>query len=247
MGEVMTNRRTLAAVAVAALLVPAAGRAEGMKGKWSLSLQGGTDLELSGNVHEGGSGQVLGLPTNVEARSYSDVYDPSFRGQLSIGYGVAEKGEIFLRGSYYKMSSSTLQVGTVANLTLNADFAEYKEWGVEAGYRHFFGDKKFKPYIGVAGGLRMISELPSTFSVPAANVVLPDVPFYDSSTVGVFGADLGFSYDLSESVAIGIETGPRFQTSLSDVDGLAGTGLEPINDTGSRVSMPIYASLSFRF
>ena len=52
-------------------------------------------------------------------------------------------------------------------------------------------------------GLRFVSELPSTFSVPAAGVVLSDVPFYDSSTVGVFGADLGFAYDVSESVALG--------------------------------------------
>lgn len=65
-----------------------------------------------------------------------------------------------------------------------------------------------------------MSELPSTFSVPAAGVVLSDVPFYDSSMVGVFGADLGFSYD---------------------------PGLERINDTGSRWSMPILATLRVRF
>lgn len=238
----------LAAAAAVAVLLPAAGRAEGIKGTWSVSLQAGTDLELSGDVHEGGSGTVLTLPTSVQARSWGDVYDPGFRGQLALGYGVTARSEVFLRGSYYEASAGTLQVGTVANLPLNADFSEYEEWGVEVGYRHFFSaDRKFKPYVAVAAGLRMISELPSTFSVPAANVVLPDVPFYESSTVGVLGADIGFSYDLSESVALGLATGPRFQTALSDVDGLAGTGLEPINDTGSRISMPIFATLSFRF
>jgi len=35
------------------------------------------------------------------------------------------------------MSSETLQVGTVAGLALNADFAEYKEWGVELDGWHF--------------------------------------------------------------------------------------------------------------
>jgi hypothetical protein len=92
-----------------------------------------------------------------------------------------------------------------------------------------------------------VSELPSTFSVPAAGVVLNDVPFYDKSTVGVFGADLGFTYDLNENVALGIETGPRYQTGLSDLEGLAGTGLEAINDTGSRWSMPVLATVTFRF
>ena len=96
-------------------------------------------------------------------------------------------------------------------------------------------------------GLRFVSELPSTFSVPAAGVVLSDVPFYDSSTVGVFGADLGFSFDFGKSVALGLETGPRYQTGPSDLEGLAGTGLESINDTGSRWSMPVVATLRFRF
>jgi len=48
-------------------------------------------------------------------------------------------------------------------------------------------------------------------------------------------------------VALGLETGPRYQTGLRDLEGLAGTGLESINDTGSRWSMPVVATLRFRF
>lgn len=237
------------AVAIAAAsFVPAAVSAEGIKGRWSAAFQGGTDLELGGDVHDGGSGTVLGLPTSVEARSYNDVYKPGFRAQFELGYGTGEASEVFARGTYYKLASETLQVGTVAGLALNADFADYKEWGAEVGYRYYFNvDRPGKFYVAGLAGLRFVSELPSTFSVPAAGVVLSDVPFYESSTVGVFGADLGFTYDVSESVAIGIETGPRYQTGLSDIEGLAGTGLEPINDTGSRWSMPFLATLRLRF
>src|SRR5512145_763958 len=245
----MSNRRSVVVAAAAlALALPGLAHAADMKGKWSLALQGGTDLELSGNVHEAGSGQVLSLPTVVESRSFSDVYDPSFRGQLSLGYGIGERTEVFLRGSYYKVSSETLQVGTVAGLSLNADFADYEEYGAELGLRHHFRmESRFRPYVALAAGARMLSELPSTFSVPAAGVVLPDVPFYDKSTVFVMGADLGFTYQLSERVGFGLETGPRYQTGPSELEGLAGTGLEPINDTGSRWSMPVLASVTFRF
>lgn len=244
----MKLHKMMLATAAVVALVPAGANAEGIEGRWSFSLQGGTDIELSGNVHDGGSGTVLALPTSVEARSYSDVYDPSFRGQASIGYGVGPRSEVFLRGSYYEMSADTLQVGTVAGLVLNADFADYKEWGTELGYRYYFkADQPFKPYLAAVAGLRFVSELPATFSVPAAGVVLSDVPFYDSSTVGVFGADLGFSYDVSPSVGLGIEAGLRYQTGLSDLEGLAGTGLEPINDAGSRWSVPVLATVTFRF
>jgi hypothetical protein len=227
--------------------MPASAGAQGIQGRWSVALEGGSDAELGGDVHNGGSGTVLRLPTNVEARSFKDVYDPSFRGQLSIGYGVGPRGEVFLRGSYYKMSSEKVQVGTVAGLPLNADFAEYKEWGTELGYRRYFSEKAFRPYVAPVAGLRFISELPATFSVPAAGVVLNDVPFYDKSTVGVFGADLGFAYDLNKRLAFGIEAGLRYQTGPSDIEGLAGTGLEGINDTGSRWSLPLTATLKFRF
>jgi hypothetical protein len=240
--------RAVLAAAVAAAFVPGSASAQDLKGRWSMALEAGTDIELAGDVHKGGSGSVLGLPTSVEARSFGDVYDAGFRGQVSIGYGVGAASEVFLRGSYYKMQSETLQVGTVAGLALNADFAEYKEWGAELGYRHYFNaDKPLKLYVGAVAGLRFVSELPSTFSVPAAGVVLSDVPFYDSSTVGVFGADLGLSFDVARNVALGLETGPRYQTGLRDLEGLSGTGLESINDTGSRWSMPVVATLRFRF
>jgi hypothetical protein len=243
----MSARNTLAAAFAVAIAVPALAGAEGIQGRWSVGLQGGTDIEASGDVHLAGSGTVLALPTVVEARKFSDVYDRNFRGQLAIGYGVTPQSELFLRGSYYKMSSKTLQVGTVAGLVLNADFADYKEWGVEAGYRYYFSQNPLKPYLALAGGIRTLDKLPSTFSVPAAGVVLTDVPFYDKSTVGVFGADLGLSYDLGKNAAVGVEAGLRYQTSPSRLNGLAGTGLEPINDTGSRWSVPVLATLSFRF
>lgn len=243
----MSIRSKVLALAAVAALLPAGVRAEGIEGRWSIGLQGGTDLELSGNVHEGGNGTVLGLATVVQAKSYGDVYNPSFRGQLSVGYGIAPRSELFVRGSYYKTSSDTLQVGTVAGLALNADFADYKEWGAEAGFRQYLSDGRFKPYVAVVAGARFLSELPSTFSVPAAGVVLTDVPFYDKSTVGVFGADIGVAYSLGDNASIGVETGPRYQTKPSRLNGLAGTGLDSINDTGSRWSMPIVGTVTFRF
>ena len=167
----MGIRHGIVATAMVVALAPAGVRADGIQGRWSIGLQGGTDLELSGNVHEGVSGTVLGLATAVQAKSFSDVYNPSLRGQLSVRYGIGAQSELLLRGSYYKLSADTLQVGTVAGLALNAGFAEYKEWGVEAGLRRYLTSGRFKPYVGLVAGVRSLAELPSTLSVPAADVV----------------------------------------------------------------------------
>ena len=48
MGSIMKIRKTMLAAAAVAALVPVAASAEGIEGRWSVSLQGGTDIELSG-------------------------------------------------------------------------------------------------------------------------------------------------------------------------------------------------------
>ena len=240
--------------AAVALAVPGSARAadgdrDAIKGRWSASLQGGTDIEVSGDYYDGAQGAVLGLPTSVEPGTYKDVYGSSFRGNLSLGYGVTRNVELFGRGGYYSAEAKPLQIGAAATLPLQAGFSRYKEWGAEAGVRYYFNpDLAFKPYVAGVAGLRFPSAAPVTLSVPAASVVLSDVPFYDKSTVGVFGADLGASYDVARNVAIGAEVGLRYQTKPSGIDtGLAGTGLDTINDVASRWSVPILGQVTFRF
>ena len=57
----------------------------------------------------------------------------------------------------------------------------------------------------------------------------------------------GSASDLSDTIAIGAELGLRYQPKFSPAPILPGTGLEGINDTGSRVGLPISAFLTWRF
>ena len=77
----------------------------------------------------------------------------------------------------------------------------------------------------VGGGFRRVDAIPGTFSVPAAGVTLRDTPFFDDSTVPVFGGDLGVLFAASRRVSLGVEAGVRYHTDLSQIEGLAGTGL----------------------
>jgi hypothetical protein len=76
---------------------------------------------------------------------------------------------------------------------------------------------------------------------------LNDTPFYDDSTVPVFGGDVGVLLAVSPRVSLGVETGLRYHSDLSDIEGLAGTGLENLNDAGSRWSVPIAGVVRFGF
>lgn len=222
--------------------------AQGIEGRWTLSLRGGLDLPLSGDFHGGSRGTVLTLPTTVEAKDYGDVYGSTYRGEAQIGYGVSERVEIFASGSYAKKSADLLQVGNVGGLDLNAQFGDYEEIGIEGGMRYFpRPPSRLKPYFALSGGVRFLESNTPTFSVPAAAVTLRDVPFYDSSTVGTAAALLGLRYDVGSALSIGLETGPRYQGKPEAVPTLVGTGLESINDTGDRWSMPVLFTASLRF
>jgi hypothetical protein len=219
-----------------------------IEGRWTLSVRGGLDLPLTGDFHGGSGGTVLGLPTTVDAKDYGDVYGNTWRGEAQLGYGVSERVELFASGSYAKKSADLLQVGNVGGLDLNAQFGDYEEIGVEGGMRYFLRtSSSLKPYLALSGGVRFLESNTPTFSVPAADVTLRDVPFYDSSTVGTGAALLGVRYDVSSAFSLGLETGPRYQGQPEGVPTLVGTGLESINETGDRWSMPVLFTASLRF
>lgn len=221
---------------------------EGMRGRWSMAFTGGAALPAGGEFHEGGSGTVLGLPTSVDAKKNSDIFDPGVGWRVGVGYGVSRHVEMFGDFAWKRAEASELSVGNVASLDLRAAFGDYTSYGVDAGMRyHFTPGAAVAPYLSVLAGFRRVDAIPGTFSVPAAGVTLRDTPFFDDSTVPVFGGDLGVLFAISPRVSLGAEAGLRFHSDLSQVEGLAGTGLENLNNAGSRWSVPISGVLRFGF
>ena len=239
------RRRPLYVVVLAAVLWAADARAQ--SSPWSVSFDLGAQVPVSGDVHGAGSGQVLGLPTQVESRSYDDVYGSGFGWAAGVGYRLGGTGEFRIQGSYTSNPAERLQVGSVAGLPLFALFDDYKAFGMDFGYRQYFGSGKARPFVGASGGFVRIEEVRSEFSVPDAGVVLSEVGFYGSSIVPSFGAGGGMQISLSDMVALqgGIEF--KWQGDAEDNDGLAGTGLESINDESRRWSLPVTGGITFRF
>lgn len=232
---------------VALALALTSGSAMAQEMPWSVSFDLGGDVALSGDLHSGGQGTVLGLPTTVEPRGYDDVYDTPFYWAAALGYAVTPMGEIRGRVSYTSATADELLVGNVAGLSLLADFEDYQRLGVDVGYRQYLTTAAVRPFVGASVGFANIETLRSTFSVPAAGVVLADVDFLDSSTVPTFGFSGGVQIDLHERLAIQGGLDFQWHGDINDIDGLAGTGLEPINDETRRWSMPLTVGLTVKF
>jgi hypothetical protein len=191
---------------------------------------------------------VLGLPTSVDAKKNGDVFDPGVGWRAGAGYGVSRRVEIFGDFAWKRADASELSVGNVATLDLRAAFGDYTSYGLDAGMRyHFAPDARIGPYLAALAGFRRVEAIAGTFSVPAAGVVLRDTPFFNDSTVPVFGGDAGVLIAVSSRVRVGIEGGVRYHTDLAQLEGLAGTGLENLNDAGSRWSVPISGVVRFGF
>jgi len=240
----MTRRLSLAATA-ALLLWGADLRAEGLQGKFSLAVQAGTDSEISGDILSGASGDLLGTPVTVDAKKYRNVYKPDLRVRVQAGYGVSAKSEVLVRGSYYKADASGIQVGTAGGHPLYAFIDPYKEWGVEAAWHFYLAtDRRLKSYFGPVAGARFLDSILCTFTIPDAQTEIQNVPLHGAGTVAVFGLDLGFTFDLSKNVFVGVETGVRYQTNLPQPAQPPGI---PIGQGGDRWSAPVTATFGARF
>ena len=240
--------RVLLAVMLLAAPAAAAAQEEGLQGRWSVVFTGGAALPTGGEFHEGGQGTVLGLPTSVNAKKTGDIFDPGIGWRAGVGYGVSRNVEVFGDFAWKHAEASELSVGTVASLDLRAAFGDYTSYGIDAGMRyHFTPGARFAPYMSALAGFRRVDAIPGTFSVPAAGVTLSNTPFFDDSTVPVFGGDAGILVGVSPRLSVGVEAGIRYHTDLSQIEGLAGTGLENLNDAGDRWSVPISAVVRFGF
>jgi hypothetical protein len=228
-----------------AMAAPAAAQSP----RWSVAFNVGGDVPLSGNVHAGGTGRVLNLPTTVQARDYGDIYGTPFTWSADVGFLAAPNGEIRARVFRTSADASRVQVGDVATLPLFAEFDPYKALGMDAGYRQYLTgtDSMVRPYAGAHLGFLRTDTINGTFSVPAAGVVLNDVPMYDTSTVVTFAFSAGAMVPIGRSFGIQGGVDFRWHGDLKAVDGLAGTGLESINDESRRWSMPLTVGAVVRF
>jgi hypothetical protein len=243
--QILSKSSVIGLVAAAAMVWSAPARAQA--GPWSLSFDLGGQTALSGNVHGGGTGVVLNLPTVVNEKTYGDIYGTGFYWAAGLGYKVGSNGEVRVQGGYTANSADTVQVGTVAGLELLAQFDDYKAFGMDFGYRQYVGASRLRPYVGASVGFTRVDTINSTFTVPAAGVTLADVPMNASSTVPSFGLQGGAQMHLNDRLAFQAGVDFRWHGDLAQNEGLAGTGLESINDKTNRWALPITAGLTVRF
>jgi hypothetical protein len=242
----MKARRLLPPAVLALLIAPAAARAEGLAGRFSVSVQAGTQSEIAGDLTVAAQGSLIDKPATIQSTSYKDAYRPDLRLQGVLAYGVATKLELFVRGTYYKADNQGIEVGTFDGKQMFGFFGDYEEVGGELGLRYYFAPQsRLKSYLGPVVGLRHVDEVLVSFEVPEAGSAVRNVPFTQAGNVPVFGLDLGFTFDLTPSFYVGVDTGLRYQSAPEAFGSLPALGA--FESSEGRWTAPVSATLGVRF
>jgi hypothetical protein len=107
--------------------------------------------------------------------------------------------------------------------------------------------KDFQAYAEGTVGIGFIDETDVVLIAPQANLTKNATDFYDRTAAFSVGGNVGVVWQLNPRVGVYSQMGLKWVSGMSAVDGLAGTGLESINDNSSRWTVPIVFGVRARF
>jgi hypothetical protein len=246
----MSARKCLPVLVFSAFVLTAGhASAQTAQSSWNAEASVGWDVNVTGAFLAAGIGTLDGNATVINAQSFGDVYGTGVLWQFSGGYMIDEINEVRAQFSYQRAGSDIVNLGTASGTDLVATFDDYKAWTVEAGYRHFFATRgvRLRPYGGATIGVAIINEIDGAFAAPQAGITRLATDFYDGTGAFSFGVNGGALYGLNDRYDLYGQIGFRFNSGLSQVDSLRGTGLEDINDKSSRWTMPITFGIRVNF
>jgi hypothetical protein len=234
-----------------ALIFPASAHAQtpSENTPWSVEGEIGWAFPVSGNILSAGIGRINDQATVINAQTYGDVYGTGVAYQFGAGYMLDERNEVLGSFAFQSVGADLQQIGTIANVPLYATFDRYRTIEFEAGYRRYFADRaeRLRPFGGVNLGVAVIREIDADLAAPALNQTLNVTNFYDRTGAFTFGFSGGVLYALSDRIDVKGELGFHHTSGLSQIEGLAGTGLENVNDNSGRWTMPLTLGARVRF
>ncbi|VXB41620.1 conserved exported hypothetical protein [Luteimonas sp. 9C] len=252
---------------LAALMATTAHAAGPEAGRFSMSLVGGVDVPVNGEVHDGTVAAVpdLGLlnpalagvdaELRIGAREHDRIYDLAATVGVEFAYAFDDRSELFGQVRRTEADDGTVQVGgafvpaLATELPVFGTFSDYKAVSAEIGYRYYFGTPGYaRPFVGARAGAARVDEIRATFEIPDAGITIADAPFYESGWSATGGLDIGVIMPVSERFSVTLASGVRYIADLKDDDSaIGGLGLASINDTGSRFSVPVTLSARWDF
>jgi len=244
----LTLKRCFAVTVLIALAPVAAARAQGVEGTRSATIFVGTGLSLSGTAINEGVGTIDGKPSVFVEQALSNHFSEGLRLRFTGSKGLDYNKEAFATLAYGNYNGTERIVGSVSGFPLLARLSNGDAFDIEGGLRYYLRPEgPLRTYVAGAVGLRLLQATNATFRVVEVGLTLANQPYFEGSTLLIFGGDAGVSYDMSSTTALGIELGLRHQGKPGAAPLFADPMLQGVNDAGARWSLPISAFATVRF
>jgi hypothetical protein len=215
---------------------------------WSADVGFGFDNSISGNINSSGVGRINNQAVVVLKNSYENVYGTGLHFKFGGGYMVDDVSEVRVTFTFQSLDADLTPLGDIGSSKLYAQYADYQSFGLDVGLRRYVDlSPKLRAYGEGTIGLAFVDETDVVLVAPTANLAGNATDFYDRTAAFTLGGNAGVLVQLADKVGVYGQVGLRYVSGMSSVDGLAGTGLETINDKSSRWTMPFIAGLRFRF
>ena len=246
-----TPRRLIGALAALAFILAAASTAlaQTAERRWSADVAIGWDNGITGNINSSGVGTLAGQTVVVTRNTYNDVYGAGLH--LRFGGGYMWKRNVELRGTLTFQSldaDEIVPMGDMGLSNLYGQYTDYQALTLDFGARRYGRLRDMvTAYIEGTVGLGFIDKTDVTLIAPGANFAGQANDFYDQTTAFTLATNVGVLVEMNARTGLFVQMGLRWVSGMTEIDDLAGTGLETINDKSSRWTLPFVAGLRVRF
>ena len=208
----------------------------------------GWDNGVSGNINSSGVGRINNQTAVVLKNKYEDVYGTGLHLRFGGGYMLGARNEARVAITIQSLDADLVQLGEIGASTLYGQYADYQSVGLDFGLRHYSDLKpSLQSYAEASIGIAFIDETDVVLVAPQANLSGNATDFYDRTAAFSFAGNIGLLWQLAPKYGVFGQLGLRYVTGMSEVDGLAGTGLETINDKSGRWTLPFLFGVRARF
>jgi len=215
---------------------------------WSADIGFGLDNSISGNINSSGIGRINGQSVVVLKNTYENVYGTGLHFRFGGGYMLDQDTEVRVTFTLQSLDADLVPLGDIGSSKLYAQYADYQSFGMDVGLRQYVDlAPKVRMYGEATIGLGFIDETDVVLVAPGANLAGNATNFYDKTTAFALGGNAGVLVQMTDKFGLYGQLGLRYVTGMSELEGLAGTGLETINDNSSRWTLPVLVGVRVRF
>ena len=235
-------------VATALLVAPTAHAQSAADNKWIVEFGIGWDNSISGNINSSAIGSLNDQTVVILKNRYEDVYGTGLNMRFGGGYKLSEATEARVTFTFQSLDADLARLGDYGASNLYGQYSDYQSLTLDVGLRRYGQlESNIRPYAEGTIGLGFVDKTDVQLVAPQANLVLQNNDFYDQTTAFTFGGNAGLLWNLSDRVGVFGQIGLKYVTGMSEVDDLVGTGLETINDSSARWTMPFLVGVRVGF